>query len=146
MSRRPPRLRRRSISVSSTDSYGSSGEASMLFTPLNEFLSFLDEAVKPLEILAFEISHSSALISTQFFSVCTSPWMCFIARPSLLFSNFNLVRAVLWFSMTVFELLGYPLPWALAWLMNLFFKLITCFWFILFTCVIFALHYSKLFR
>lgn len=47
------------------------------------FLSFLDETLKPLEILAFDISHSSGLISTQFFSVCTSPWC--VSSPGLHF-------------------------------------------------------------
>jgi len=59
------------------------------------FLSFLGEALIPLAISVIEFFHPSGLISTQLFCVCTSPWLYFIARPLLLFSNFNLVRAVL---------------------------------------------------
>ena len=66
------------------------------------FLSFLGEALIPLAVSVFEFFHPSGLISTQLFCVCTCTWLYFIARPLLLFSNFNLVRAVLWFIMTLF--------------------------------------------
>ena len=127
MSRRPPRLRRRSISVSSTDSYGSSGEASMLFTPLNDFFVFcwqVFDAVWKFSIwyFAFVWVYLNSLYVSLF--ALLRAWSCVLASPLRFVSNFNLIPVILLdLQGKYFLTTSRPLPLAPISIHDLFFEI-----------------------
>lgn len=79
-----------------------------------------------MKVRHLKFSILQGLFRRGFFSVCTSPWTCFIPRPSLLFSNFNLVRAILSFTMTVFWINRLSLALNPVVGDDIFFEIITC--------------------